>query len=48
MGKMKKETGSKAYYFLKTGAISKTYSVERSLPDMALYLDNINYRKGAK
>jgi hypothetical protein len=48
MGKMKKETGSKAYYFLKTGAISSTFSVERTLPDMALYFDNMNYRKGAK
>ena len=45
---MKKETGSKAYYFLKTGAISKTFSVERTLPDMALYRDNMNYRRGGK
>jgi hypothetical protein len=45
---MKKTNGSKAYYFLKTGAISKTFSVERTLPDRALYRDNMNYRKGAK
>lgn len=42
---MKNKTNSKAYYFLKTGAISKTFSAERVAPDFAAYLDNVKFRK---